>query len=849
MNLVPIKQGLTTIDQLPVDNTLLVTRELMGTREIAADLELPGVLDSPIGTFIEHRGEKYKINTIPNRTKISNYKYQYNAVFEGTPYDLYDRGLRHPTTKNRTFQYYGDLTAYANLIAGNMNLIDSGWTVGDCDAVPDRTLTFTGCTCRAALDIIAEAFEVEWDIVGKEIRFTKQVGSLTTLVFRYGRGQGLYKLGYQHQDDKNIVTRAYGYGGTKNLPEGYRGGASQLMFGGEYLDSNTGIYGIKEPEDYENLEIFPEITGHVSAVSVFDPDAATFTITDTTLNFNLNDYWSTLDPQLSFKSGELQGQNFKIRKFDNATKTITLDVFTDGSDNRLPNSVFQAAIGDTYTLFDMFMPAEVVADAEARLQAATAIWLAENCVPRVLYSLELDPLYCRDNGIYLNPGDKVRIIDDALGIDELIRVVKTTYPFVYPEQIPAGMQIVCEIANFIPYTLAERVISSGIDNKVAIKVVDRVNAERSRVNALNMKMLASRVFDPDGNLAKGTETLYAAMASFGFDSQNFSLVDVTISANAGADANSLLISGGHLVHYFYEVEGLGFDWVMAANSWSGLDPATFYYVYAKCSKTSLVGTWEISEVPVFANEIPGYWAFNLGQLFEVNADGYRDFEFTKGMTYIVGDQITTGRIKSMDGVNYLDLTTGKFNLGDISSGIDWDVSNVDTLTVRGTIIATDASFVNLVVENLRTALPGNKRVEIIASENNIRIYNSSDEVLIEADDDSAVEEITGGTIVYGPGLRVGKLDGDNASISSKGIIATSEDGTSHSDLSKDGFNTTGDLQVEGVGNINDLNVFGVLSTDGNPGITTEKDVRTGGGDFWKMRWENGILIYIENLGP
>ncbi|TDQ12157.1 phage tail protein [Pedobacter metabolipauper] len=676
MHLVPIKKNGVEISQLPIYSTMVVTSELMGARETQADIDLPGVLLSPIGSSIEYRGQKFTVNTPPLKVeKLSNRLFKYSVMFESVLYRLYDKQLKH--LKNKTFQYYGAPLNYAQLIVDNINEIDSGWNVGICDTLPEIKIDFSGQSCRNALDVVAEKFTCEWflsGVEGKTISFVKQVGSVTSLVFQYGMGKGLYSLSYQYQSDKNIVTRATGYGSIKNLPEGYRGSAKQLMFDGEYLDKNvfmpdgvTKLYDVREG-DYENPEIYPEINGLVSAFSAYDDESDIFEISASTLDFNLNDYFSVEIPKLSFKSGELQGQDFEIKKYNHTTKTITLKVFQDSNDNKLPNTVFQPAIGDTFTLFDMHLPAEVVAAAELRLKVATQAWLNENCVPRVLYSLEMDPLYARDNNIMLYPGDQIRIIDTDLGIDEMIRVTKTVYPYQFPDVITPDTKIICEIANFIPYTRTERVISDTIDNKNEIKYVDRTNTERARMNSRSLNQLSSRVFDPDGNLAKGDETLFAAMAKFGFDSQNYGLIDVTISPNVAANANALTITGGHLVHNIYEIEGLGYDWVMAPGSWAGLDPLKFYYVYAKCSKTALTGTWEISETPVFVNDIAGHWAFNLGQLNQVNVKGYRTFDPTKGVTTIVGGQITSGIIQDISGQNYINLTIGSINFGSAPEG-------------------------------------------------------------------------------------------------------------------------------------------------------------------------------------
>lgn len=809
MNL-PINFNDVIISQLPVYDDLPITWELMGANEIRADIELPGVLACPVGAYIIYGGNRYTVNTVPSVVKGSKYAYKYTIVFESDLYRLYDKGLKH--LGNKTFQDYGSPADYAQLIVDNINEIDSGWTVGACDSANEQYINFDSHTCRTALDTIAEAFKFEWDVTGKVIKFVKQVGNTTSLVFKYGKGNGLYSLGYQYQNDKNIVTRAFGYGSSRNLPEGYRGGAKQLMFDGLYVDGNVDIYRIKEG-NFTDETICPKVEGAVTAVSTYDPTSSVFTITDSGLAFDIWANRSSQTPVISFLTGELQGQEFDILDYDHTTKIIKIKVFVDSTNQTLPRVGVGAAIGDTYTLFDMFMPPEAVTAAELELKTKTIEWKDENKVPRVLYNLELDPLYARDNGIMLKPGDKVTVQDTDLGIDTMIRVTSVSYPVNFPDVITPSTKITAQIANFIPYTQTVRVIAATIDNAKGIKIVDRTNAERARLGALNLKTLQGRIFNPDGTLFDGPDSLVAGMAAFGYDSQNFNLNNVTVSPNNGANPNSMSISAGDLIHRIYKIDGLGYDWVLTSHSFTGLDPAKFYYVYAKCSKSALVGTWQISETPVHVNDIPGYFAFNLGILYEVNTSGYRDFEFTKGMTYIVGDTITTGRIKDLTGQNYLDLTSGQFNLGDADMGIDFDVTTPATLTIRGALASKviqvgSAGVINAGISGvtdagtssvrfwagetaankntapfrvtddgkvtLKSGLTG-QRIVISSADNSFKFYNSAGALIIDIDDNIAPEGVTyTGTPphpVYtnGPGIFIGESGGDNSSIGRKGI--------------------------------------------------------------------------------
>src|SRR5690606_23458772 len=106
------------------------------------------------------------------------------------------------------------------------------------------------------------------------------------------------------------------------------------------------------------------------------------------------------------------------------------------------------------------------------------------------------------------------------------------------------------------------------------------------------------------------------------------------------------------------------------------------YLYAKISKDTNVGSWELSTEVILAESLAGFFILQAGVLFPVK-DGRRDNAITKGMVFIVGDQITAGRIQSIDQTMFIDLTTGQMKLGNDQYGMDWNVTTPNRLTIRG----------------------------------------------------------------------------------------------------------------------------------------------------------------------
>ena len=78
----------------------------------------------------------------------------------------------------------------------------------------------------------------------------------------------------------------------------------------------------------------------------------------------------------------------------------------------------------------------------------------------------------------IDVGYKVKIIDNDLGINEKIRIVGE-YPLVNPFKITAT------IADFVPYTVQDRIIKETITNKQQSKYIDRRQYELARRNRIS----------------------------------------------------------------------------------------------------------------------------------------------------------------------------------------------------------------------------------------------------------------------------------------------------------------------------------------------------------------------------
>lgn len=678
-----------------IDERTILSKKLMAVDTIVCSTTSNTVLDIAIGDYITYGGENYTINRLPDVEKLNASTYRYNITFESDFATLHKK-LYISTDGLTEFSYNGTAEDFVDLFLTNINSTYPTWTKGTIDTTDYFTMEFSNEYCDEVLVKVAEHFKLEFNIVAREVTMISAIGTTTALTFEYGRGKGLYKLTRQQVQSQNILTRVYGYGGDKNIDYTYRSGAKKLLFAEKYLDKNTATYGIIEGQ-FTDENVYPQRTSTITSVDInFLPsnvfDENTSYIADSTMDFDLNSY--LLEGQTAkivFKTGDLAGLSCEIWKYDNATKRFYIKLYLDPEDDYpYPNynggTPIAPKAGDSYTLVDITMPQSYIDTAEALLKTKTQEFIDQNSIPQVVYSVEIDPRYAKTIDAF-TVGDKVTIKDTDLGIDNLIRISGIEIPLVTPYNVKAT------IADFIPYTLPERIVKTIIEEKKETRFA-RIDTHRTaREATARQKQLKDLIFDTDNYFDNDNirpfsiETLYL---SVGTKSSDFMLDGVVIQSNYGGDANAFYVSSGSLAHNQIEIVGLGSVWsIGSAITVSSLTPASAYYLYAKCSESALTGEWVLSASKITVQQVSGYYHFYVGSLYVV-ADGKRDFDFVKGMTYIVGDTIKSGTIQDIAGNNYFNLTDGKFKIGNETTSLDYNVTTANTLTLKGALVQSSA---------------------------------------------------------------------------------------------------------------------------------------------------------------
>lgn len=212
----------------------------------------------------------------------------------------------------------------------------------------------------------------------------------------------------------------------------------------------------------------------------------------------------------------------------------------------------------------------------------------------------------------------------------------------------------------------------------------------ARLNYQQLLNLKDAIFDPDGT-CKDT-FIQTMMLQVGADSMNYQL-EKTFTTPTGEPSNFSVegrdsthgkydifsvYENDILSHFVYTQGGQGGKWEIAGRFSAVLAPTedgTFptYYVCIRCNRNNANNmnepSWICSTKQYAVNdeEDTNYWYFNWGILIPDNSGHYRLTE-TRGNAYMYGDNIIAGKISTIAGNSYFDLTHGNFVLSDSADG-------------------------------------------------------------------------------------------------------------------------------------------------------------------------------------
>lgn len=667
-----------------------LSQKLLSHDVVTLTVESTSPIQFSLGDSIELFGRIYTINRLPKVSK--GVPYVYDVEFEGEMYALLrSQYLLYDDTGvaiESDFNYMGSLRDVAGLAVTNLNRVYGVGTyqLGTCPETEVKNHTINGENVLAVLQRACKDYGYEFELVRNQGGVTLNIGTIgneVPIALRYGAGQGLYQLDRLRVDDKNLCTRLYAYGGTRNLKSSYRNFSRRLKLPGNdqsYIQDTDAInlYGVIEASKVFD-DIYPRRTGTITSV------AATNSFTDSTMDFDLNatdGQGQSLyiipgnAPKVRFNTGNLAGYELEIASYNQSTKTFVLKYYKDERGYQYPSSdaAFALAVGDEYVLLDIVMPQTYVDAAENELLAKATELLNASKSPKAKYSCQIDPLYAKQNEMVLCPGDYIHVQDDDFGINRNFRVLELKRNVIEPYRwsIELGDQVDVSIATYLVEQTAEH--AKVITNNM-LKDPDKYR--NSWRTALELQQM---VFDQDGYFDSQNIrplSINTSMLSVGSKAGQFVLNGVVFQTGYNGVANRVVSTAGTLSHY--AIGDSIRTWNVASYDYLIPDNDA-RYIYIRCEVNGNAAVVRYKSDQVKVDDEPGYYNFLVGVIHSIQ-DGYRKVSLTYGSTFIHGKEVKTGRIASQDGSTYFDLDEGEirgkivFRSGKDDAEVESSISN------------------------------------------------------------------------------------------------------------------------------------------------------------------------------
>lgn len=715
------------------------SRSLMADDTVTLEVVSTFLIDFEKGDKIKIDSDWYTIRTTVDRTKNSEDQYNYSITLYGCIYDLMKVMFRDTDVNGRstslTFDLAYSIKDFVKVIIYNMNRDYPGeWVFDDkdCPETEPKTVSFSCQNCLQTLQNECKDFDVDFQITtDKDGIHHIKIGKFGSVVtppngekyFQWGRGHGLFTLVEGKVDDKAIITRMYGEGGTNNIPTAYRNYSERLQLpypqrlnkhdhklsDGTVVKAKTMQIGCTddnkryiedaalskkigvEEDAIQNDEIYPKRTGTVTALG---DDVYTFM--DDTMDFDLkasNSNGTTYlidgtSAKITFITGRLAGREFELHDYDHSTKKFILKPYKDARGLVFPTSnttAFQIREGDQYKITDIIMPDSYIEDAEEDLWFYVYDKFLQAKQARAQYALTFSRSYFIENmpkdsdSCLFTPGDYVPIKDERFNLEKNIRIQK----------VERNLLLRHDYTLTISDTATISIINQAVINVQKHDTILEANRlkdlTRAKYGWRTTEELRNMIYDPDGYFDTDNikpNSIDTNMLTVGSKSQQFVLADVIMQANLGGDPNLFKATSGTLCHLSISDTDIRY-WKIAALE-ATLSEAGGYYLFAKCSKKGDTGSWYLTQeqLKFEPTSDPNNYYFQVGVLSSVYDASWRDFVTTYGFTRINGNTITTGKIVTSDGYCYLDLDGNKFRMGDKQSYIDYNVQQRGQITLH-----------------------------------------------------------------------------------------------------------------------------------------------------------------------
>lgn len=689
----------TYIDVLPTDESYRY-RSIMGEHTLNIYFSLSTYTDIPTGAWCEFQGERYTLNQPAKVVKHNSRHFEYTLTMDSEEANLKNYKFRNPNDKTLKFPFTASPRYHIQILVDCLNMIDSGWQVGTTIEANEKLISYNHNNCLEALDMIAKAFETEYEIIGKTIHLHKvEYFKNNPLPLQYGKGKG-FKTGVSRTTEQSRITRLYVQGGERNIDRSKYGNKELLLpksqeyvyEGVTFVSDDKGLSiaiknaqnnGFINEQSLDLSHIYPSRKGTVSAVFEVDKAKHFYDFADTSIPQALN----FADLQIKgekmviyFESGMLSGREFEISRYEHSSgynhSTRRFEIVPKEEDGTtMPNDIFKPAVGDRYSVYNMHLPAAYICDNATKSGASWEMmkeackYLYENRADLFTFTGDLDGIWAKKNwanvggrlkmGGYINFSDtEFQRTPVAIRIVGLKEYVNNPYsPQIELSNKVQGHSFVSEMRK-----LQNQEVYFGEMNKKAIS-----ETKRSWRNALETIKQVEEAF-PEYTKSIIPATVQTMMALVGNKAGQFAFVanktnPITVPHTLYFDRNNEQINAGSgwIKHYTLGTTDIkpshsaaDYKYWYVSSFVSGRldDKAKTYYLYIKASKIAETAQFVLSENKIGMEEVAGFYHF-LYATVNSEYDGERGIAQFNGFTEITGGQLVTNKISSGNGEQYI----------------------------------------------------------------------------------------------------------------------------------------------------------------------------------------------------
>ena len=691
-------------------------------------------INIPVGAYCIYKNITYYIMDPDDFKKKSSRNFEYTLVMYDIGAILGKYKCRDIVSKRLKFDYTAKPHEHLQLIVDNLNMRDSGWKVGECIEAEEKTINYNHIFCSEALPTIADTFKTEYEIdpAIKTIHLRKvEYNKGEPLPLEYGKDKGFVPgLGRSNKDGNRPVTILYVQGGEQNI-DFSKYGSKELLLpknqrleyeGRAYVSDAEGLY-IKradttltdvQEDSLDCSHISPKRVGSVSNVVVSDKEKNFYDFIDSSIpdDLNFEDYViEGNNMTVIFQSGMLAGSNkeFEVKYVHKERKFLITPQEIDGQ--IMPNDIYKPNLGDKYAVFGIQLPDAYICNNSTKEGASwdmfreAAKYLYENEDPKFTFKGELDSIYSKKR--WLSIGGKIKLGGYILFKD--------------PQFIPEGIKIrITSIKEYIhrPYspiielsnTTTGATVSSEL-NKIESNEVKTDNQYKNSIQFTKRRfrdaketisMLNDALLHFSGSISPisvQTMSLLVGDESLQFRFVNNKTNPTQVEYLVTYDSKKKVLSapGGILQHMTIGIDTLSSGhkaseykfWDIEKYTSPTLTETVGYYLYVKANKNGTTGSYVLSKNAIKLEGVEGYYHFLVGIL---NSEFEEDRSFVElfGFTEILPGRITTDRIVSSDGLNFMDFVNNAFRVGNSDSYFDWNTKGDKKLRLKGTIVQSES---------------------------------------------------------------------------------------------------------------------------------------------------------------